>query len=75
MLDASKEEAVLTVKLFNDPTGERNLEAFVVHMHLAWLYLLQSEWVKGRKDYRIPDPKHKGRYKKREGEYQTPSLD
>lgn len=75
MLDASKEEAVLAVKLFNDPTGERNLEAFVVHMHLAWLYLIQSEWVKDGHDYRIPDPKHKGRYKKREGEYQTPSLD
>lgn len=75
ILDASKEESVLAVKLFNDPTGDRNLEAFVVHMHLAWLYLLQAEWVKDGKDYRIPHPKHKGRYKRVEGEYQTPSLD
>jgi hypothetical protein len=75
MLDASKEEAVLAVKLFNDPTGERSLEAFVVHMHLAWLYLLQAEWTKARKDYRVPDPAHKGWFKKIDGEHQTPSLD
>lgn len=75
MLDASKEEAVLAVKLFNDPTGERSLEAFVVHMHLAWLYLLQAEWTKARKDYRIPDPTHKGWFKKIDGEHQTPSLE
>lgn len=75
MLDASKEEAVLAVKLFNDPTGERSLEAFVVHMHLAWLYLLQAEWTKARKDYRVPDPAHKGWFKKIDGEHQTPSLE
>lgn len=75
MLDASKEEAVLAVKLFNDPTGERNLEGFVVHMHLAWLYLLQAEWTKSRRDYRIPDPRRKGWYKKVEGEHATPSLE
>lgn len=75
MLDASKEEAVVAVKLYNDPTGERCLEAFVVHMHLAWLYLLQAQWTKARKDYRVPDPTHKGWFKKIDGEHQTPSLE
>lgn len=76
MLDASREEAVLAVKLFNDPTGERNLEGFVVHMHLAWLYLLQAEWARARKDYRIPDNSGSRRkYKWIDGEYQTPALD
>jgi hypothetical protein len=75
MFEASKEEAVLAVKLFNDPTGQRNLEGFVVHMHLAWLYLLQADWTKQKRDYRIPDPAHKGWFKKVEGEHQTPSLE
>lgn len=75
MLAASREEAVLAVKLFNDPTGERSLEGFVVHMHLAWLYLLQAEWTKAKRDYRIADPSHKGWFKKIDGEYQTPSLE
>lgn len=75
MLDASREEAVLAVKLFNDPTGERTLEGFVVHMHLAWLYLLQAEWTKAKRDYRIPDPARKGWFRKIDGEYQTPSLE
>lgn len=75
MFEASKGEAVLAVKLFNDPTGQRNLEGFVVHMHLAWLYLLQAEWAKKKRDYRIPDPAHKGWFKKIEGEHQTPPLD
>ncbi|GIU55665.1 DUF3644 domain-containing protein [Arthrobacter sp. NicSoilC12] len=75
MLAASREEAVLAVKLYNDPTGDRTLEGFVVHMHLAWLYLLQTEWTKAKKDYRIPDKARKGWFKKIEGEYQTPSLE
>lgn len=75
MLDASREEAVLAVKLFNDPTGERSLEAFVVHMHLAWLYLLQAEWTKAGMDYRVPNPARKGWFKKIDGEHQTPSLE
>jgi hypothetical protein len=75
-LEASKQEAVLAVKLFNDPTGERNLEGFVVHMHLAWLYLLQADWTKAAREYRIRDSSVKSvRYKKIDGEYQTPSLE
>lgn len=65
----------MAVKLFNDPTGQRNLEGFVVHMHLAWLYLLQADWTKKKHDYRIPDPTHRGWFKKIEGEHQTPSLE
>ncbi len=74
ILEASKEEALLAVKLYNEPVFSRSLEGFVVHMHLAWLYLLQAQLVKERVEFRYPDPKHKGRYLKVDGEYQTWDL-
>ena len=37
-LQASKQEALLAVDLYNQSRRERRLEAFVVHMHMAWLY-------------------------------------
>lgn len=37
MVDASRDEACLAVRLYNDPTEPRSFEGFVVHMHLAWL--------------------------------------
>jgi hypothetical protein len=42
MVEASKDEAVLAVRLYNDPSEARSFEGFVVHMHLAWLYLLHA---------------------------------
>jgi len=32
----------LAVELYNRPSAPRGFEAFVVHIHLAWLYLLQA---------------------------------
>lgn len=74
ILEASKGEAMLAVRLYNEPTLDRALEGFVVHMHLAWLYLLQAEMVKDGINFRYPDPSHKGRYLKVNGEYQTWDL-
>jgi len=37
MVDASRDEAQLAVRLYNDPAEARSFEGFVVHMHLAWL--------------------------------------
>lgn len=74
ILQASKEEAIQAVKVFNDPTGVRRLEGFVVHMHLAWLYLLQAKFTKEKREYRIPDPSHKGRYVRVDGEHKTREL-
>ncbi|MEV5961861.1 DUF3644 domain-containing protein [Kribbella sp. NPDC051952] len=42
-LQASKTEATLAVDLYNRSGTERQLEAFIVHMCMAWLKLLQSK--------------------------------
>ena len=35
MVEASRDEASLAVRLYNDATDIRSFEGFVVHMHLA----------------------------------------
>lgn len=75
MVRAAKSEALLAVKLYNEPNLERSLEAFGVHMHLAWLYLLQAEFLRDGVDYRYPHPSIRGRYKKIDGEYATWDLE
>jgi hypothetical protein len=42
MIQTSHAEACLAVRLYNDPAEERSFEGFVVHMHLAFLYLLHA---------------------------------
>lgn len=49
---AARDEACLAVDLHNRSNEPRSFEAFVVHMHLAWLYLLQAEMVRDGVDYR-----------------------
>src|SRR5438477_13123763 len=44
MLDGAIEEALLAVDLYNQPRQPRRLEGFLVHMHIAWLYLLHAEF-------------------------------
>lgn len=46
MLTSSKQEALLAVRLYNDPGRERALEGFIVHMNMAWLYECQAKWQK-----------------------------
>ncbi len=52
MVEASRDEASLAVRLYNDPAEVRSFEAFVVHMHLAWLYLLHAEFTRDGVDFR-----------------------
>jgi hypothetical protein len=52
MLGASRSEACLAVRLYNDPGEERAFEGFIVHMHLAYLYLLHAELTLDGIDYR-----------------------
>jgi hypothetical protein len=52
MVQASRDEAKLAVRLYNDPAETRSFEGFVVHMHLAWLYLLHGEFTRDGVDYR-----------------------
>lgn len=52
IVDASRDEASLAVRLYNDPAEVRSFEGFVVHMHLAWLYLLHAQLTRDGVDYR-----------------------
>lgn len=52
MVEASRDEASLAVRLYNDPSEVRSFEGFVVHMHLAWLYLLHAQFTRDNVDYR-----------------------
>lgn len=74
MLEASADEACLAVRLYNDPAQPRSFEAFVVHMHLAWLYLLQARMTRDGDDYRYPDRNHPRRFVKVDGEYKRWDL-
>jgi hypothetical protein len=42
-LQASKSEALLAIDLYNRSGHERQLEAFIVHMSMAWLRLMQAK--------------------------------
>jgi hypothetical protein len=52
MVDASRDEAQFAARLYNDPAEVRSFEGFVVHMHLAWLYLLHAELTRDGVDFR-----------------------
>jgi len=52
MVEASRDKASLAVRLYNDPAEVRSFEGFVVHMHLAWLYLLHAQLTRDDVDYR-----------------------
>lgn len=67
-LDASVEEACLAVRLYNDPAERRSFEGFVIHMHLAWLYLLHAEFIRDGIDFRYWDKNFKRRLQRVEGE-------
>lgn len=73
-LEISRSEAILAVKLFNDPTGDRPFEHFIVHMQLAYLYLMLADAARQRMEVRIADRKSGGRFEKLDGEFKTKSL-
>jgi hypothetical protein len=72
MVEASKEEALLAVDLYNQPARPRRLEGYFVHMHLAWLYLLHARFHRDSIDYRYRKPN--GRFEKVDGEPKTWEL-
>ena len=75
-LQASKGEACLAVDLYNRLHEPRALEAFVIHMHLAWLYLLHAELTRDNVDFRYWDRKRgkRARLVKVNGEPKTWEL-
>lgn len=52
-LDASIAEALLAVDLYNRPKQNRRVEAFFVHMHLAWQLLLHARFQRDGLDFRF----------------------
>jgi Protein of unknown function (DUF3644) len=72
MLEAAREEALLAVDLYNQPRQPRRLEGFLVHMHIAWLYLVQAELRRDGIDYRYRLPN--GRFERVDGEPKTWDL-
>ena len=65
-LEGAKDEALLAVDLYNQPTRPRHLEGFFVHMHMAWLYLFQARYQRERRDYFFRKPN--GHFERIEGE-------
>lgn len=57
MVLASQAEALTAVELHNSPVTARPLESYLVHMHLAWLYLLHAEFERDQIDYHYRDGK------------------
>lgn len=51
MLLDSREEALTAIELYNGPRSGRPLEHFLVHMHIAWLYLLHARFQRDGVDY------------------------
>lgn len=75
MVEASKDEALNAVEFYNKPASRRPLETFLVHMHIAWLYLLQAQFDRAGISYHYRDPKHPTRYLKVDGERKTWTLE
>jgi hypothetical protein len=74
MVQASKAEALLAVDLYNSTGERRSLEAFVVHMHLAWIYLLHAVFARDGLDFRYWDDDHR-RIVRVDGEPKTWELE
>ncbi|MFI9362046.1 DUF3644 domain-containing protein [Kitasatospora sp. NPDC053057] len=68
MVHASQDEACLASRLYNDPAEVRSFEGFVVHMHLAWLYLLHAELTRDGTDFRYHQKDHPRFLEKVDGE-------
>ncbi len=66
ILDGSREEALLAVDLYNQTRQPRRLEGFLIHMHLAWLYLLHAQSCHEHRDYHYR--KTNGRFERVDGE-------
>lgn len=56
ILSASAAEVLVAVDLYNRPRHDRRVEAFFVHMHLGWLYLLHAHFHRRRIDYHYRKP-------------------
>jgi Protein of unknown function (DUF3644) len=73
-LQASKDEVRLAVDLYNRIGQERQLEAFVVHMSLGWLKLIQAEYEKKGKERDLYTLRNGRRQRTTDGDWLMKSL-
>lgn len=73
-LDAARREATLAVRLFNDPIEPRSFEAFVVHMHVAWLYLLHARFARDGVEFRYRRRHNPRQFERVDGEHKRWEL-
>jgi Domain of unknown function (DUF3644) len=74
ILQESRRQACVAIDFYNKPGAERSYLDFVVHMHLAWQYLLHAECERQKQDYRYRDSRTGKLQKTREGECKTWDL-
>jgi hypothetical protein len=72
MLEGARDEALLAVDLYNQPRQPRRLESFLMHMHVAWLYLLHASLRRQGVPYHYTLPN--GRIDRVDGEPRTWDL-
>jgi hypothetical protein len=65
---------MLAVRLYNDATEARAFEGFVVHMHVAWLYLLHARFIRDGVEFRYRDRDNPRRFVRVDGEYKRWEL-
>ncbi|MCT7294313.1 DUF3644 domain-containing protein [Rhodococcus pyridinivorans] len=73
VLQASKNEVRLAVDLYNRSGDARQLEAFIVHMSMGWLKLLQAHFEKAGRDVYIRDSRGR-RIRHEDGDWKYKSL-
>ncbi|MGK2874734.1 MAG: DUF3644 domain-containing protein [Nocardioides sp.] len=73
-LTAACHEAVLAVRLYNDAGEPRAFEGFLVHMHMAWLYMLHARFTRDGTEFRYRDRLQPHRFVKVDGEYKRWEL-
>ena len=73
-LSAARGEAALSVRLYNDASENRAFEGFVVHMHLAWLYLLHALFTRDSVEFRYRDKSNPRRFERIDGEHKRWEL-
>ncbi|MGB3331995.1 MAG: DUF3644 domain-containing protein [Mycobacterium sp.] len=74
MVESSRDECLNAVEFYNRPGSRRPLEAFLVHMHIAWLYLLQAEFEQAGTNYSYLTSTNPRRYMKVDGERKSWDL-
>ncbi|HVC03605.1 MAG TPA: DUF3644 domain-containing protein [Candidatus Acidoferrales bacterium] len=55
LLEAARLEALTAIELYNRPRTTRRVENFLVHMHIAWMCLLQAEFLQAGINFHYRD--------------------